>query len=77
MPGITDIEAALTTLKTEMDQIKTGVTGLVASNQALAQQLAAAIASQDPAQLQAALDQANALVTEAQGVVTSIPPTTP
>ncbi len=63
--------------KTEMDAISAGVTGLVASNKDLADKLAAAVAANDPAQLQAALDAANALVTEGQAVVANLPTPAP
>ncbi len=68
---VLDAEAAA---KAEMDTIAAGVTALVASVQSLKDQLAAAIAAgADPAQLQAALDAANALVAEGQTVVDSLP----
>ncbi len=63
--------------KAELDTIAAGVTGLVASNADLAAQLAAAIAANDPVQLQAALDAANAIVAEGQTIVASLPATAP
>ncbi len=73
MASLQDVLAAEAQAKTEMDAIAAGVTGLVASNAKLAADLAAAVASNDPAQLQAALDAANALVTEGQAVVAQLP----
>lgn len=77
MATLADVLAAEAQAKTEMDAIATGVTNLVASNAKLAADLAAAVASNDPAQLQAALDAANAIVTEGQTVVASLPAPAP
>ncbi len=63
--------------KAELDTIAAGVTALVASNADLAAQLAAAIAANDPAQLQAALDAANAIVAEGQTIIAALPATAP
>jgi flagellar biosynthesis/type III secretory pathway chaperone len=63
--------------KSELDTIALGVTDLIKSNADLAAQLAAAIAANDPAQFQAALDAANAIVSQGQTIIASLPQTTP
>lgn len=73
MASLADIVAADAAVKAELDTITTGVTGLVASNKDLSDKLAAAVASNDPAALQAALDQANAIVAEGQAVAAMLP----
>ena len=77
MATLADVLKAEADAKAEMDTISVGVTALVASNKDLADKLAAAIAANDPAQLQAALDAANALVTEGQAVVAQLPTPAP
>jgi hypothetical protein len=77
MPTIADIAAADAQMKGELDTITTGVTNLVAANAKLATDLAAAIAANDPAALQAVLDAANANVAEGQAIVGKLPTPTP
>ncbi len=77
MPTLADIAAADAQMKAELDAITTGVTNLNASNAKMAADLAAAIASNDPAALQAALDAANANVAEGQAIVTKLPASAP
>jgi uncharacterized membrane protein affecting hemolysin expression len=73
MATLADIQAADAQVKAELDAIASGVTSLVASNKDLAAQLEAAIAANDPVQMQATLDAANALVAEGQAIVDSLP----
>lgn len=73
MATLADIVAADAQVKTELESIAAGIVTLQASNADLAKQLADAIAANDPAALQAALDAANALVTQGQAVVDSLP----
>ena len=75
MATLADVLAAEAQAKTEMDAIAAGVTALNASIADLKAQLAAAVAANDPTQLQAALDAANALVTEGAAVEASLPKT--
>ena len=77
MATLQGVLAAEAQAKAEMDTIATGVMNLVASNKTLADQLAAAVASNDPAQLQAVLDAANAIVTEGAAVTASLPTPAP
>lgn len=73
MATLSDIIAADAQVKQELDAIAIGVTALLASQKDLVAQLATAIANQDPAQLQAALDAANANVAEATALVEQLP----
>ena len=73
MATLADVLTKEDEAKAELDTIAAGVTKLVASNKELADELAAAIAANDPAALQSALDKAQALVDEGNTVVATLP----
>lgn len=67
MASIADLQAAVTAQKTVADSVVTLLTGIAA-------QLAAAIAANDPAQVQAVLDGLTANTAELQAAVTANTP---